>query len=224
LEAILFVPRSDAAHSIHPSARVDDAKDHYSRFLVLGRKSHLANNLDLSLAQVRYKTLSLSQSLRTKAWRALIRGSLDEVTSYVNDNDPGLQALSIFTAASKTYRSGDVSGALSLLKTHRSEFGPLRDECEFLSAKLMGYLALEATTQAQLRSRLDEVGVAFSSLAKRFSDDHYLLDDLYYVWASLEQDPRHKTQIITEGVRRCHSDADEYDALKAMLREVKGMN
>jgi len=27
LEAILFVPWSDAAHSIHPSARADDAND-----------------------------------------------------------------------------------------------------------------------------------------------------------------------------------------------------
>jgi hypothetical protein len=195
---------------------VDDARVLYDRYLTLGRATGLATSDYLTFAQVELKALSKSQALRTKAWKALLRGSRADARPYLDDPDSGIRSLAIFEYASGQYREGDIAGALELLRSRSSDFGPLKDEFELMTAKLLGYAALEAPTKEERTAQFGKAAAAFRALAARLPDNHYLLDDVFYIWATLDQDPRQAAKIAAEGLRRCQPDADEIAGLKAL--------
>ncbi len=194
---------------------VDDARVLYERYLTLGRATGLPAADFLTFAQVELKALSKSQALRTNTWKALLHGSRADVRPYLHDLDSGIRSLAIFECASSQYREGDIAGALELLRSRSSDFGPLRDEFELMNAKVLAYAGLDAPTERERIAQSGKAAAAFRALAARLPGNHYLVDDVFYIWATLEQDGRQAAKIAAEGLRRCRPDADEIAGLKA---------
>ncbi len=193
---------------------VDDARVLYERYLTLGRATGLPAADFLTFAQVELKALSRGQALRTKTWKTLLYGPPADLRPYPHDLDSGVRSLAIFRCASSQYREGDIAGALELLRSRSSDFGPLRDEFELMNAKVLAYASVDAPTERERIAQSGKAAAAFRALAARLPGSHYLLDDVFYIWATLEQDRQQAAKIAAEGLRRCRPDADEIAGLR----------
>lgn len=180
----------DTAHQAEAAGQPEHAVWLYARYLKLARRLFSRDvafdTLDIqrrmTAAQVRVKILAPQHAFRSGTLEDLWHRPASAM-DYIEDPDPGIRALALFTAAGQMYRTGSFADAIDLIGDRSAACGALHDECEFLMDKAAFQRAFRLAPPHMLAA-LAVASERFASLAARLPSGHYLKDDAL-LWVAI---------------------------------------
>jgi hypothetical protein len=164
----------------------------------------------MSLAKIRIKLLSSLHVFRWQVFRDLDSGDVNRAKHYHNDEDQAIREITLFTIASNEFKSGKVDEAYHELFGHLPECGSIRDECEYLLARIHARRWFIRRLQDEASSTGPEEAIRlFRSFVDRVGLQHYLADDAYLSMATTLRDAgaiKQATLIAKFGLAHTHGD------------------